>query len=529
MRPIVPAAALLAVVGGVALFAYAVIRPALFIVILSSMALAGFFACLSPEMRLRVGRAPIILALGLPLAAWLMPNIWLLYAVMLVAVPLLARNPGQVAPLYLFALLLLPALNLTIVAGSLKLFEVGVNEFLATGAAFALAIRPGKARIPRALDLPVIALVLLLVIATTRSTSITNFFRVLVSGVLDCALPYYIVSRGVRSVDDLKLCMIHLAAAASVLSMILLYEAHSSWPMYNILYDHYGIVERLMVKLRGGVLRASGPFLESTSMAMVLSSCILATWLSRSAFRSKWHHLAVLALLFAGLTAPQSRGAWMGLLIGILVADAYRRRIGAAIRRVMLIGVMVAALVAVAPLSPYLSDTLGLSEGSASTVDYRQRLFDRGMEEFWRSPIVGYSPPDILARLDDMRQGEGIIDFVNTYIYFALVSGIIGLIVFVVSFLTYLMLLWRDRRFVRANDPDGEAIALVFAGLVMPMEMLVFTSFGGRPEIFVFVFFAFASAIVSMRKQAQRIETPWPLLWSDVQRPTLKSEAPVSH
>lgn len=514
-RSSVPALVLLVAVGGLALVAYALVRPALILAILSGMALAGFFYCLTPTMRREIGRAPFVIGLGLPLAAWLLPNIWLLYGVMFATVPLLARTPRQVAPAYLFALLLLPALDTTVVIGSVKLFEIGVHDSLALGAIFALFTRPGRARISFALDVPLLAVLLLLVTATARDTSVTNFIRVLVNNVLDCALPYYIVSRSIRTIDDLKLCMAYLAAAATVLAVILLYEVRSSWPMYNELHDHYQILMQLMVKSRGGAMRAGGPFLESTSIAMVLTSCILATWLSRKAFRSTFHYSAVLAVLLAGLTAPQSRGAWIGLFIGTLVADFYRRRPGAAVRRVAVIGIVGAALFAIAPFSPYLSDTLGMAEGSASTVDYRQRLFDRGMEEFWNSPIIGYSPPETLSRLGDLRQGEGIIDFVNTYIYFALMSGIVGLAIFIGAFVFYLARVWKCRRFLRFDDPDMNATALVFAGMVIPMEMLIFTSFGGRCEMFVFVFFAFASSVVAMRDRVQKAKRLpaqiWPL------------------
>ena len=503
MRTVAAPLLLLAVAGGALLFAYAMIRPALIIMILSGAALASFRFCLARDMRVRMGWAPLMLALGLPCAAWLLPSIWLLLGVTLIAVPLVARKSGEVAAVYLFALLLLPGLDQTLSAGSLKLFEFGVHDALAVGAGLRLVMRPGRARIARVLDVPLIALVLLLVVANARDTSVTNFLRVLINGGLDCALPYYVVSRSIRTVDDLKLCMVYLAAAAAVLSVILIYEARTSWPMYNVLYDHYRIPAQLMVKARGGVLRAGGPFLESTSIAMVLASCILAAWLSRPAFRSTRYHFAVLALLLAGLTMPQSRGAWIGLFIGMFAADLYRRRIGNAARRMAVIGALGLGLVAVAPLSPYLSETLGLSGGSADTVDYRQRLFDRGIEEYLKSPVIGYSSPEILVHLADLRQGEGIVDFVNTYIYFMLISGSIGLVIFVGGFVYYLARLWRLRHGTRVGDPDADARALVFAGLVMPMEMLIFTSFGGRPEVFVFVMFAFAAALLAGRERAR--------------------------
>lgn len=501
MRGAVLPLLLLVGVLSVLLYAYTQIRPALFVCILSSGALAGFSYCLTPAMRRRIGLTPALVAITMPVLAWLLPNAWLLYATMICVVPLFAYKREEVAPIYLFALLLLPGLDLTVHAGSLKLFEYGVHDALATGATLRLLMRPGRGRVPLRLDMPFIAMLLMMVTAISRDTSITNFLRVLLNGIFDCALPYFIVSRSVRSLDDLRLCMAYLTAAACVLCCILLYEARVGWPIYNMLNDHYHIPVQLTVKLRGGVMRAGGPFLESTSIAMVLAFCLMAAWLSRPIFRSTFFYLGTMALLLLGMTAPQSRGAWIGLIIGTLVADLYRRRVGSAVRRVAIMVAVVASLVAIAPMSPYLTETLGLSGGSADTVDYRQRLFDRGMEEFRKSPIVGYSQPQILIHLADLRQGEGIVDFVNTYIYFMLIAGIVGLSIFVGAFLFYLSELWRWRPRAARGDADAAPMALVFAGLAMPMEMLVFTSFGGRPEVFVFLFFAFAAAIVASEER----------------------------
>lgn len=484
------------------LFAYATIRPALIIMILSGMALSGFMYCVNPDTRRQLGMAPFMLGLGLPCAAWLAPNIWFLLAVMLVSIPLLARKPGEVAGMYLFALLLLPGLDQSLAAGSIKLFEFGVHDALAVGAGLRLILRPGKAKIPPTLDFPAMALILLIVAATARETSMTNFIRVLINGALDFALPYYIISRSIKNYQDVKILISYIVASSVIISVVLTYEVNSSWPIYNILYEYYKIDMQLMVKFRGGMLRAGGPFLESTSIAMVLTFCFLAAWLSRPMFRSSFHYVATLGVLMIGLAAPQSRGAWIGLLVGMLAADIYRRQMGIALRRMAIVGVAGFIVVALAPMSPDMSETLGLSGGSTKTVDYRERLLERGMEEFWTSPIFGYSTPQISVRLADLRQGEGIIDFVNTYIYFALVSGIIGLLIFVGAFLFYLSKLWRLRRRMRAGDEGADVRAFAFAGLVMPMEMLFFTSFGGRPEVFVFAMFALASAILAIKTGA---------------------------
>lgn len=482
------------------LLSYAFMKPALFISILTLMAFGLFYYCLSGDMKRSVGYRPALIGVAMPLAAWGIPHLWLLYALMLWMVPLFARRAGEVAPMYMFSLLLLPGLDSSITLGGLKLFEFGVHDALAVGAIIRLLLfTHGKVGGIRALDLPVAGVLLLLVAALARDTSITNFIRLLLNMGLDYGVPYFIVSRSVRTMDDVRLCMIWLSCAAAIISVILLYETRTGWPIYNGLYDRHGIVASLLVKTRGGVLRAGGPFLESTSMAMVLVFCLLAAWLSRTGFRSKLHYLGILFLLLAGLSAPQSRGAWIGLFIGMTVADIYRGQIVLLVRRCALAALAGGILLGFAQVSPYVSETIGLTGGSVDTVDYRERLFDRGMEEFRKSPLIGYSFPEVMVRLDDLRQGEGIVDLVNTYIFIALISGTIGLLIFLGGFVIFIALLWIGRPQLRRLPADLAPAALICAGLVAMMEMVFFTSFGGRPAMFLFLFFGFSAAIHWMR------------------------------
>lgn len=480
--------------GMLALWAYFVIKPALFVVILSGIALSIFYACLRREWRTQLGWAPALVAVALPLLAWSLPNVWLLYAAMALVVPVAARRDAQIAPLYLFALLLLPGLDTVIVIGTLKLFDCGVHDMLGIGALARLALAARRTPVAVRFDLPAAALITLLVFAIARDTSMTNALRVAITMLLDCAMPYYILSRAVSRPEDVKRCMVHLAAAAAILAVVLLYEVRTSWPVYNGLYNAYGLNLILLVKQRGGYLRSGGPFLESTSVAMVMAWCILAAWLARFAFRTRLSHRVVLGLLLVGLTAPQSRGAWIGLLLGTIVADLYRGRIAAIAGRLAGVAALGAVMVALAPAVPYLANMLGKSAETASTVDYRARLLTRGMEEYWKSPLIGYSQPEVLSRLADMRQGEGIIDFVNTYLFFALVSGATGVVCFIAAFVFYIRGMLRFRGALGRADRSLAVPAFLVAGLVMPMEMLVFTSFGGRCEVMVFVLFGLAAA-----------------------------------
>ncbi|UVO51479.1 O-antigen ligase family protein [Sphingomonas sp. SUN019] len=492
----------MALIGGMVLLALVTAKAAIYVVAATALGLAIFHHCLTPPARRQLGYQPIVIALVMPLAAWLMPSVTLLYAVMGAMIPLMVRRGGQVAPIYLFSLLLLPPLDQTIMIGSLKLFDFGVHDALACGATITLLRYPDRraARGAR-FDMPFFAVLVLLIAMTARETSFTNFFRVMVNATLDCALPYYIISRSVRNMDDVRNCMLHLAAVATVLSLILLLEVWKSWPIYNELYGRHGVEMLLLVKSRGGMIRAGGPFLEPTSIAMILVFCFLAAWMARDAFRSRALHRCLLALLLVGLLAPQSRGAWIGLVTGLTLIDLYRARVTQAAARVVLIGLAGVGLMTLAQNSRDLSESVGLSGASVESADYRERLLERGIEEFWHSPLLGYSNPEILARLSDLRQGEGIVDFVNTYVFIALASGVVGLMIFNGTFVFYLVQLWRRRgRWRRGGPAQAGAAAFAFAGLGTPMEMLFFTSLGGRTQVFLIVFFALAAAVLRIGK-----------------------------
>lgn len=488
------ALALAAVMG-----AYLGMRPAFHVGMITVLALALFALCLKPALAQEMMPRAAMIGIGMPLLAWSLPHIGLLYAAMGAITLACAPRLERIAPTYLFALMLLPGLDTTCSIGPLKLFEFGVHDALAVGAVTAILLN-GQRKPPAAarLDLPVATLLLLLVVALGRDTSLTNNLRMLSNVVLDVALPYYIVSRSVRKVEDVQACMLWLACAGATLAAILVYEVAKGWPMYNVLYDRFGVPTLLLVKARGGMLRAGGPFVEPTSIAMMLTTCIMALWLSRAAFRSGLHHGALMALLLVGMSAPQSRGAWIGLILGFAAADLYRRRVGALACKIAPIVLVGGVLYAAAKLSPSLSETLGMSGGSADTADYRRQLLDRGMQEAAASPLYGFSMTDLNVRLADLRQGEGIIDFVNTYIWILLISGMIGICIFTGTFLFFLTRLWRFRRLRPASVAQRDSAAFVFAGLAIPMEMLFFTSFGGRTTFIIFALFGLGVALLRL-------------------------------
>ena len=494
---------------------YQTIKPSLFVAVVSAMAIGLFMFCLKREIRDHTGKRMMAIAVCMPILAWSLPSLWMLYILMCLWVPLAAGHFNRtspaylwrfslIVPIYLFSLLLLPALDDALMIGSLKLVRFGVHDALALGAAWAVFHHAGKGKCRAGWDLVAFAVVAVIAVAEARGTTISHNIRSLVEVGMDYGLPYYIVSRGLRTGEDLRTTMLWLGAGGVVLSAILLFEFQRNWPIYIVLYPNYDLHTLILVKMRAGMIRAGGPFVEPTSVAMLLAVCTLALYLSREYFRTRWHYFLILLVGIVGLVAPQSRGAWTGLCLAIAIADGLRGRYAALATKVFVLGGAAASLFLAAHFSPVLSEMLGLSGGSRETSDYRRLLLDRGWEEFLKSPLLGYSMPELEFRLSDLVQGEGIIDFVNAYVWIMLIAGIGGLVVFAGSYVYFMYKIVRTGRLKGRRNLDANAGAFAVAVIAMMMEMFFFTSFGTRPAVFLFILYGFSAAFLRQQTEARR-------------------------
>ncbi|TCM20821.1 O-antigen ligase-like membrane protein [Novosphingobium sp. PhB165] len=478
--------------------AFVVVRTGVYLACVSTLGVALFVLSLKGEYRREMLPRALIGTFMPPMLAWMLPEAHLIQLVMLFWVPLLAGSVSRIAGVYLFSVLLLPPLDLPVYVGSLKLFDFGILDALVLGSAVAIACRPVLHARRFASDKWVIAVILLLSVAVSRQTSMTNVLRMLVNAVFDLGLPYFVLSRGINGVDQLRAAMRWFACGGVALASLMTFEAFRAWPMYNELYARDMVPTIILVKERAGILRAAGPFMESTSAALVLALCLMALWILRSDFRSRLHHYLLVGLVFLGMSVPQSRGAWIGFFLGLLVLDVYRRDYKRLILKAALFAGGIVLVFAAAHVSSGIAASLGMGAGPDDTVAYRRMLLQRGIEEIMRRPFTGYSTPQLAYILADMRQGEGIIDFVNSYLWVTLVSGVAGLSIFVGAFLSPLIGLWKRRRDLAAPDIDplaSQACAFAFTCLVMLMVMFAFTSFGSRPAFLTFAFFGFALAV----------------------------------
>jgi O-antigen ligase len=165
----------------------------------------------------------------------------------------------------------------------------------------------------------------------------------------------------------------------------------------------------------------------------------------------------VFAILAVGLLATLSRGPWTGTLVLALVYLATGRNAVANLGLFAVIGAVAVGLLLLTPAGDFLFNLLPFI-GSVDATTYRERLFTNAMIVIKRNPWFG--SPDYLStpEMQEMIQGEGIIDIVNTYLSITLSYGLVGLGLFLSFFGSILIGL---RRVSRQSGFNTSARALM--------------------------------------------------------------------
>lgn len=447
---------------------------------------ALFHVSLSRKARSELHYRPLIVFGGLTAICFLSPGIWVAHILLFLFPFVLARASVNAGIAVALGLMAIPSIVTELSAGSVPLISYSLHHSLTLGALAALVFSPGRLpKHPMWTNAPLIVILLLLAVMSARGTSFTNGLRQLTSLGLTFALPIYVVTRSLKSLKDVRLLLISLAAAGAMLSVVVLFETRSSWPLYELLDSKYGIIQQgVIVKFRGVFMRAYGPLGEATAMGYVLVICLGAAIASRRAFASSIAATCIPILIAVGLFAPQSRGGIVGAAIVFVVALFYRDGIRG-LSRFALAGMLIAgAYMGGALVDRAMGGKVAAGMTAANdTVDYRQRLLDRGLEEFYKNPITGDSYDNVVRRMSDMVQGEGIVDFVNSYLYFALFSGFFGFVTFCLVFICSAWLMLRRRNNIEPKSFNMDVTGYCLALVISSMFMLAFSSFMGKPAI----------------------------------------------
>ena len=417
--------------------------------------------------------------LGLTLAAFLIPNYWAYVLVACVVLTYGVKRDTNPAALYVFLLLAMVPIGLDLPTfglaknifrlDHLRLLSLVVlipalvrmaRSYDSTAAYGGRADQADRSRLQA--DVLILLYAVLQIVLLMPYESITATMRRGVLIGIDLWLPYYVLSRSCRTRESLVEVMAAFALAMFVLTPLAVLEAASHWALYAGLQEQWGTARIINYLSRGNFLRAQ----LTAGHSIVLGFAMMIAfgfWLflqSRVA-PVGWRVLAMPTLL-VGLAMPSARGPWVGAMLVVLVFLALGPNRGS--RTFKFLGLL-ALLSVIAVISPYGDQIVErlpfigtLDEG---TVSYRERLALSSWLLIQQNPWFG--TPGFMAYLEDLRQGQGIVDLVNAYAGIAVAYGLVSLAAFVGFFALIVVKCVRGVRDLAQTDPD---MSLLGASLV---------------------------------------------------------------
>lgn len=416
---------------------------------------------------------------GVTLSAFLAHNFWLYSFAAGVVAFLAQRKESSRFSLFVFLMLALPVISAPLPGLGLAdhLFELNHLRLLSLVIllpAF-LSLRKSEAQRFGASwpDRLIAAYLVLSLLLMLRTLTFTNAVRQgLFYGFIDVFLPYYVASRSLKSEANFRDAIMSFSVGALVLAAIGVFEYLRFWLLYVPLEDAFGLRSALGAYLgRGQNLRAMGTTGQPIVLGYVMAVAAGLLLSLKPFVPGRWTWAAAMVLILGGLFASLSRGPWVGAAAIFLLFVALRPN---AVKRLAVLGaagVIAVPVVLASPIGPKVMDYLPfVGSVDAENVTYRQRLLEVSLMLMREHPYFGMQNYLSNPAMEELRQGQGIIDVVNSYIAVGLGSGIVGLSLFAGFFASIVLGILLALRRARGDDERhrlGCALAATLAAILI--------------------------------------------------------------
>jgi len=445
---------------------------------------------------------------ALTIVAFVSPSFWIYAIVALVVLAWAAARDEN--PLALFAVTLFVIPNVSFYIPTVlvnTLFDLTQYRILSLAIVIPAIFRPQFGREPpqspfRREDAVLAAFLVLQVVLVMPYQSGTATMRKTLLLFMDIFVLFYAFSRlGTR--ERLTEVLASFLIGFGVMAPIAIFESVRGWLLYTGIAGVWGDPNVFSWLVRGDSLRAQAAANHSINLGFHLSMALGFYLFLRTRGVDRFRDFTVLATLIGGLVVTYARGPWIaaicaGVLFLATRPDAGKRLAGAAVA----LGILF-ALMYVSPLKESVLDRLPfISTADQETIEYRRLLAEVSWTLIQQHPFFG--DPFVASRMESLRQGQGIIDIVNGYIYTALFNGLVGLAL-LVGF--SLLALFRGFAAFRQSSDDRDAATLGAALLACMVAALVYVATAGYNETLYMLFGLSVSYAFCCRGRAYAAQT----------------------
>jgi O-antigen ligase len=298
------------------------------------------------------------------------------------------------------------------------------------------------------------------------------------------------------------------------MALIAVFESLRHWLLYTDIVERWQVVRagRQLISgytyARGGSVRAQVSAGHPLALGFLLAIAF-GFWLYlQSRLASARSRAAGVLVLWGGLVATYSRGPWVGATAIYFAFAALGKRALSRLFKAGAIAILIIGALSLTSPGERLINTIPFLGGTEATgsVLYRHQLAERSWEVIQEHPLFGSSLA--LSEMQDLRQGEGIIDLVNTYAEIALFYGLVGLSLFVGFMLIGLFKAYRLASKAKRTDPDSAMLGgSLVAGIIGVMLMLENSSLSGGLSIMYYVLAGLAAGYAHRGKPPEHEAT----------------------
>lgn len=478
------------------------IKLLVFIESLLALAVLLFYLSARESTRNIVANKALFLLLIIPFFGIFGRSVYVFYIFIMLAPLACGGDRRRLVGIYLLLLPQFPQFSQELRVGSHFLFQFSGIYALNLGAFIALiTVRSIKPRTGYPLDAAFWLFFLVCFGFAVRGDSLNGFARKAVETFLGIVPPYYVLSRGLRHKEDFENAIIYLILGVVCNSVIAIFESVRHWSLYEGFYPALNLPLPDLssaLYIRGGFMQARAAMDNAATLSLLIGFGILSCLAMRERF-SKGGRWALMTIMVSAMIASGSRGGWIGTGLGLAIYLLYTRRLThlTAYGTAALGGW--AVIFYLLPATGRIGDLVGRSGHGAGTATYRSTLFQRGLQEVRAHPFAGQTIGQLQISMNDLRQGQHIIDFVNTHLYVALTLGLGGLVAWLISWVVPMFAAWRSRS-KRIPYRTYPPIELPVAMLSSCFAALALTSAIDRMLPFSAMSFGMITAFISINR-----------------------------
>jgi O-antigen ligase len=321
-------------------------------------------------------------------------------------------------------------------------------------------------------DSLLVAFLTLQVVLLMPYESATNTMRRSFLFMIDTFFVLYAFSRltDQRKIVDVMACF---WLSCATMAVIALFETGKGWLLYTGLANTWGDPNAFAWLMRGDSLRAQAAAGHSIRLGYLLAMGIgFFMYLRRLAPQQSFSWI-FFAVFLAAVFVTGSRAAWVTAAMVLVLATLLRPGFGKQLTILIVGGLVAFGLMYVTPLKEAVLDRLPiLGSSDQDSVEYRQELATVSWQLIKQNPWFG--DPWVYLQMESLRQGQGIIDIVNGYLYTALFSGIVGVMLQVGVLLTALG--YGIRTVLAADDEDTRLIGSALVACMLATLFFIGTA-----------------------------------------------------